>query len=267
MTVLFQQDYAPQSDDMPMSHARIAHAGNWLDDGSTFGSATNPDSRVVSAKNTLTYERWQPSSMPGWWEYSHSGAAECDNCCIAAHTMGSNGNSLRVQYYNGSAWIDLIANTPIEDDSPIMVFFQPQTRSRWRIYVSGGTVPEIRVVKFGKALQLGRPIYGGHTPLPLARQTMLRSNYSETGEYLGRTVQRTYQSSSFSWRHLSSYWVRANWPTLQRAIEAEPFFIAWRPVKFGDVGFCQVDEVPVATNMGIADLMEASMTVRARGYD
>ena len=61
--------------------------------------------------------------------------------------------------------------------------------------------------------------------------------------------------------------MRANWPSFQKASEAEPFWIAWRPATFGDVGFAQLDEVPIPSNMGIRDLMQVSMSVRARGYD
>jgi len=112
-----------------------------------------------------------------------------------------------------------------------------------------------------------RPIYGGHAPIKFARQTILRSNYSETGEYLGRTKQRTYLSTSFAWNNLTAAWIRSNWEDLQKGIEAEPFWIAWRPTTFGDVGFCQVDEVPIPQNIGVRDLMSVSMNVRARGYD
>ena len=267
MTVFFELDYALPTGDLPLTHARILHSGNWFSGGTATAQNTASGFASLAPLNTLTYERWKPSANPSTWEYDHGSAVECDCCCVAAHTMGDNEAKFQVQYYDGSGWMPLIFPTLVPDNSPVMAFFEPVTAQRWRIRVSEGTEPEIGVVKFGKALQMERPLYGGHTPIPLARQTILRSNYSETGEYLGRTKQRTYQATSYSWQHLTSDWTRDNWPDLQRAIEAEPFFIAWRPSAFGDVGFCQVDEVPVPSNMGIKDLMEVSMSVRARGYD
>lgn len=267
MTVIFESGYSLPSGDQPLTHARIAHTLNWLSGGTVSASSTATDYFADAPTNTLTYERWKPSSLAATWEYDHGSAAQCDYCCIAAHTMGTNGNTLEVQYHNGSSWVDLIAATSLSSDAPIMVIFEPETRQRWRIRISNGTAPEIGVVKFGSAMQLERPIYGGHSPAPMARQTILRSNYSETGEYLGRAKQRTYLTTQYDWQHLTSSWVRFNWPSFQLAIEAEPFWLAWRPQTFGDVVFAQVDQVPVPQNMGIRDLLSVTLDVRARGYE
>jgi len=273
MTVIYESGYTLPSGDYPLTHARIAHANNWLSGGTATASSTASGYFADAPTNTLTYERWKPTSATATWEYDHGSAAECDYCCIAAHTMGTNGNSLTVQYYDGAAWQDLCASTAITTDEPIMVIFEPETRQRWRISISSGTAPEIGVIKFGSAMQMERPLYGGHAPIPMARQTILRSNYSETGEYLGRVKQRSYLTTEYSWEYLTSSWVRSNWPSFQLATEAEPFWIAWRPSNTGntdnqnDVAYAQLDEVPIPAYTGVKNYMEVSMSVRARGYE
>ena len=249
------------------THARIAHSINWLSGGTATASSTASAFFADAPLNSLTYERWEPNALAATWEYDHGSTAECDYCCIAAHTMGTNGNSLQVQYWDGSAWADLSSVEAIPDDSPIMVIFEAQTRQRWRVSITGGTAPEIGVIKFGKALQMQRAIYGGHAPIDLARQTVLRSNFSETGEFLGRSKQRGYLATSFAWRNLTAGWIRTNWPDMQRAVESEPFFIAWRPATYGAVGYCQTDEVPIPSNSGQSDFMSVRLSVRGRGYD
>jgi hypothetical protein len=251
----------------PFTHARIAHSLNWLAGGVAVASTTDAAFFADAPMNSLTYERWKPTALPATWEYDHTSSQTCDYCCIAAHTMGTNGNSLQVQYWDGATWVNVTSITAITDDSPVFVMFAPTTAERWRISITSGTVPEVGVVKFGRALQMQRPLYGGHAPVTYARQTVLRSNYSETGEFLGRTKLRSLLSTTYSWQHLNAAWVRANWGTLQRAIETEPFWIAWRPSTFGEVAYCQVDAIPIPSNMGIKDYMAVDMTVRARGYD
>jgi len=164
------------------------------------------------------------------------------------------------------SWANLEVVNPT-DNSPIMLTHAEITSSRWRIRVRRGVLPRISVYRVGAALQMARPIYGGHTPMVLGRQTLLRSNYSETGEFLGRTKQRTYQATTFDWEHLTAAWIRTNWVPLQKAVETEPFFIAWRPLSFNEAGYAQVDEVPAPSNMGIRDLMSVSLSVRGLGYD
>ena len=267
MTVIFESGYSLPNGDEPLTHARIAHSNNWLTGGTVSASSTDSDYFEDAPDTSLTYEKWKPSSLAATWEYDHGTDAECDYCCIAAHTMGANGNSLQVQYNNGSGWWNLITTTAITTDAPIMVIFAPQTRQQWRIRITNGTAPEIGVVKFGKALQMQRALFGGHAPINTARQTILRSNKSETGEYLGRTKQRTMGATAYEWSHLKTAWVRNNWPDLQTGIEAEPFWIAWRPGDNGDVAFAQVDQVPIPQNMGVQDFMAVSVQIRSRGYD
>lgn len=267
MTVIFQDGYSLPGGDEPLTHARILHSNNWLTGGTITASSTDSDYFEEGPDNSLTYEKWKPNSLAATWEYDHGTAAECDCCCIAAHTIGTNGNTLRVQYYDGAAWQNLIAGTIITTDAPIMVLFEPETRQQWRIRVANETAPTIGVVKFGKALQMQRALFGGHSPVNTARQVVLNTNKSETGEYLGRTVKRTMASTTYEWSHLTTQWVRDNWRDFQRAIEDEPFFIAWRPGDNNDVAYAQVDSVPVPQNMGVVDLMSVSMQIRARGYD
>ena len=267
MTVILESGYSLPSGDYPLTHARIGHTLNWLDGGTANPSSTATGFFADAPLNTLTYERWKPSAATAQWEYNHGSAAECDYAAIAAHTMGTNGNSVQAQYYDGAAWQDLSPVTSVPSDEPIMFIFEPETRQRWRISITGGTAPEIGVIKFGRAMQMERPLYGGHAPVPMARDTILRSNYSETGEFLGRTKQRTYLQTQYAWEHLTSTWVRANWPNFQLATEAQPFFIAWRPTTFGDVAYAQLDQVPVPSNMGLKNYMSVSMNIRARAYD
>ena len=263
MGVIFETGYELPVIDQPLTHASIAHANNWLS-GTADASSTEDGYFADAPRNSLTYEKWKPASSSSTWALTASGT--CDYCCIGAHTLGTNGCSVRVEKWTGSGWTGLTATTPITDDMPIMFIFTPETATKWRISISSGR-PEIGVVRFGRALQMPQALYGGHTPIDLARQTVIRSNMSETGEFLGRTRQRLYKESSFAWSHLRASWVRTNWPSLQKAVEKEPFFIAWRPLAFSEVAFGQTGAVPIPANMGVKDYMAVELSMKARGYD
>lgn len=267
MGVIFESGYSLPGGDEPLTHARIAHSSNWISGGTITASSTATDYFADGPDNSLTYEKWQPSSVTATWENNFGSSQDYDYCVIAAHDMGTQGNTLEVQTYASGSYTDLITATAITDDMPIFVIFSEQTDTRARIRITNGSAPTIGFIKFGKAFQMERPLYGGHAPLDLARQTELRSNYSETGEFLGRTKQRTYGSTSFAWSNLTAAWIRSNWKRFQKAIETEPFVIAWRPETFSEVGFCQTDQVPIPQNQGVRDLMSVEMNVRSRGYD
>jgi len=254
--------------DLPATHARIAHYLNWFSVGTIAASTTETGYFVDAPNNTLTYERWKPAALPATWEINFGAGQTADYCCIAAHTMGTNGNTLEVEYFDGAGvWSDLITATAITDNSDIFVIFPKQAHGYWRIRISNGTAPEIGVIKFGQALQMERPIFGGHSPIIYSRQTVMKMNESETGEYLGRSKFRTYLQSTFEWQNLSSDWIRDNWGDLQRAVETEPFFIAWRPETYSEAAFGRAMENPTPTNIGRRDLMSVALNMRARGYD
>lgn len=267
MPVILQSGYSLPGGAQPLKHARIAHARNWLAGGTALASTTDAAFFANGPLNSLTYEKWKPTALPATWEYNHGSSQSCDYCVIGAHNMGTKGNTVTVERWTGSAWAAMSPATAVTSDMPMLFIFTPTAAQRWRINISGGSVPEIGIVKFGTALQMERPLYGGHSPIELARAPEMRATLSESGEFLGRSRKRAQHVGSFSWEHLTSAWVRANWPAFQKAIETEPFFIAWRPADFGDVALCQTDETPVPQNMGVRDLMQVDLSVKALAYD
>ena len=265
MTVIFQTGYTLPVGDKSLKCARIAHSRNWLAGGAAAASTTDAAYTVNGPLNSMTYERWRPTAVPATWEYNHGSAASADYAAMAAHTLA--GCTIRFERWTGSAWAALTPDTLLADNSPVLAIFQPVTAQVWRLNVLSGPVGSVGVVRFGAALQMEQPFFAGHTPIDFGRQTVLRTNQSETGQYLGRTKQRTVLTTSYSWQHLSEAWVSANWKTLQLAVEVEPFWIAWRPAESGAVGYCQTDAVPAPQYMGIRTLMSAEMSVRGLAYD
>ena len=268
MTLILQTGYTLPSGDQPLTHARIAHSRNWGSGGTAVASSTATGFFANAPLNTLTYEKWKPAGATGTWEYNHGSTLSCNYCCIGGHTLGTSGSTISLEYWNGSIWVSFLSPIAITDNSDIFAIFAPGSSQRWRVNISAGTsAPEIAVIKFGTALQMERPIYGGHTPIMLARQTVMKMNESETGEYLGMSKWRTYLQSSFTWQNLTAAWVRSNWQTMQRAVETEPFFIAWRPASFGEVAYGRAMGVPIPTNSGTRDLMSVELQMRALSYD
>lgn len=266
MGVIFETGYTLPSGDKPLTHARIAHANTWYS-GTPAASGTASGFFADAPDNSLTFEKWKPDALPATWELDLGSAQDVDYCAIAAHTMGTNGNTLEVQYYDGAAWQDMTPATAIADNMPVFCIFATENAQRFRIRVSNGTAPTIGVVRFGEAMQMDAPLLGGHSPLDYSRMTESRSAYSMSGEFVGRSIQRQWLDTSFNWTHLSKTWIEANWKSFQKGAETDPFFIAWRPQDFSEVGYCQTDRVPAPQFMGVKAYMQASINVTARGYD
>ncbi len=104
MTVIYPASYTKPAADEPLTHSRIAHSQNWLSGGTASVSTTATGYYADAPNNTLTYELWKPSALPAVWSYVHTTSAEVDYMCIAAHTLGSTGCNIAVDYSanNGS---------------------------------------------------------------------------------------------------------------------------------------------------------------------
>lgn len=105
MSVIFQSAYSLPAGDQPLTHARIAHSLNWLSGGTATASSTATGYFANAPLNTLTYEKWKPTSATGTWEYDHGSAVECDYCCIGGHTLGASGSTIQIEYWDGAAWV------------------------------------------------------------------------------------------------------------------------------------------------------------------
>lgn len=266
MAVLFQDGYTLPSGDQPLKHARIAHARNWYA-GTPSASSTATGYFAAAPDNSDTYEKWKPTSLPATWEIDLGSARDVDYCCIGAHNMGTNGNTLEVQYWNGSAWADLIAATAVTDNSAIFCIFSTENAQVFRIRVTNGTAPEIGVIRFGEALQMPQALFAGHTPAPFGRVADIRAPRSVSGEFIGRYITRRFLQTEYQWTHLTNTWVRTYWGDFQRAVETDPIFIAWRPGSYGDCIYGTIDQPPAPSNMGVKDFMQVGFGITARSND
>lgn len=247
--------------------AHISHQGLWRTGGTVTASSTATGYDADNADTLYTYERWSPASLPATWEYDFGTSRNFDCVVIGAHTMGTNGNTLQIQRYDSGAWTNIATQTNITSDAPIMAFFTLATDTRFRIRITNGTPPTIGIIKASRFLKMERPMYGGHSPLDLSRRPILQQNNSGTGEWLGRSRIGSMFATSFAWDYMTADWVRTNWPGFQEAIEIAPFFIAWRPSSFDEVGLCYCNEAPIPSNMGVKDYMSVSMNVEAYRHE
>lgn len=268
MAVVIQAAFSPAR---PLTHARIAHA-TITRTGTLSASGEQAGFEADAALNSLTYEFWKPDALPATWRIDAGSAVSVDYIAIAAHTLATEGASVKPQWSdNDSAWNDITgisAHAPA-DDGPILFLFAAESHRYWRIQVTGTTIPSVGVVFIGAALAMPRPIYGGHSPLDLSRTTVIRPQTSERGQFLGRSIVRSGFHADFSWRHLTPDFYRSEFePFVEDALESA-FFLAWRPSTYVEgvgYGWTQQDITP--SNMGIGQgLMQVSMGVDFLGVN
>ena len=248
----------------PLTHTQIGFH-TVTRDGTLSASTETAGHPAYAAGLPNTYESWIPTTVPAWIKVDAGTAIECDYFGIAAHNIGSTGASITCQYsLDNVIWEDITVAS-FTTDTPIIISFAPVTARYWRIYITG-VAPTIGVWYVGKGLQMQRPIYGGHSPVTMSRNTVVRSNRSEGGQFLGRYIVRSGVSTQYAYKNLTADWVRGCFDKFILSAREYPYFIAWRPLDYPrEVAYGWTTKDISPSNIGIRDLMQVSFDIQGIG--
>lgn len=246
----------------PLTHARIL----WdAITGAISGDGVNAD----LAGNDYTNQRWEPGALPAAWTLETAANDDVDTLFIAAHNLGSTGTTVTVETSSttGGSFTTRATVVPT-DNSTIAVMFNTgagaaHTIRRVRLTLSGASSEvQIGIIRWGVALQMEQPVFGGIQPIGLSRMVESRASQSETGQWLGRTVQRQALSTEMPWDHLTSAWYRANFHPFALSLPQSPFGLIQNPLRMPEsVAWCWTNAAPMPNNMGILDLMSVALPI------
>lgn len=258
----------------PLTHARIGYQ-TWTRDlavTSVTVSSETADGPGDAPLRPDTYEYWEASSLPATWTVDLGAARDVDYVGIAGHTIGTQGASVLVEYSTDNAtWLPFSAETAPGTDAPIL-FLDDTTFARyWRVTIDGqnspGDPPRVGVIYIGEVLAMQRMIYGGHTPITLGRDTVLKNAMSRGGQFLGQNIRRMGVATDVAFRHLEAAWYRANFDPFVKAARQYPYFFAWRPATYPqEVGYVWTPQNIEPSNMGVRGFMEVRWSMRGIGY-
>lgn len=244
----------------PLTHARIL----W---SPISGTITAAGTDGALAANDFTFQRWETGALPSNWTLVAAANVSVDTVFIAAHNLGTVGATVAVQTAStlGGAFTTRATIVPT-DDSAIAVMINnagtPYSVRELRIRVTGSTAARIGIIRAGVALQMAQPVFGGVNPVGLNRLVETRHAMSETGQWLGRTVQRQALRTTMDWSHLGSAWYRASFQPFALTLPQKPFGLIQNPLRMPEsVAWAWTDESPAPSNMGIRDLMAVSLNI------
>lgn len=246
---------------MPLTHARILYAPI---SGTITADGTDKD----LAANDYTNQRWACGTLPAAWKIVTAANADVDTLFIAAHNLGSTSSTVVVETAAtvGGAFTTRATVVPT-DNSTIAVMFNnagaAYTVREVRITVSGSSgAVAIGIIRFGVALQMQQPVFGGISPVTLNRAVETRHSLSETGQWLGRTIQRQALRTKMPWTHLTAAWYRSTFEPFAKTIPQSPFGLIQNPLRMPEsVAWCWTDDSPKPDNMGLRDFMQVDLDI------
>ena len=234
MPVILSPSIVQNGAAVPLSHARIGWRTLTRDATLTFTGGAAEGFPADAVQRATTWERWKPASLPASLTFDAGSGVTADYLGIAAHTLGSSANTVTLEYSaDAVTWAEVETLNPGSDE-PVMLLFGDIAARYWRLTVSGASVPVIGVVYIGEVLAMERRIYGGHKPVTLSRETEVRPNRSEKGQFLGRYIKRQGYATGYEWDNLTPDWYRVEFDPFVAAARTYPFFISWYPLKYAN---------------------------------
>lgn len=220
---------------------------------------------VENALDYLTWDFWKPttapSTTPATITVTLDEAAPVDYVLLAAHTLGSTGNSVTISYWDGAAWVVIDEASP-GSDKVLVFLFNEAFSNKYQLKIQGGSIPSVGVFMLGKALAVERKLYKGHIPITLSKRTVRLPNKSEGGQWLGTSIRREGAGTTITFSNLSSDWVRAKLEPFIEAARTYPFGWVWRPEDFpAEVAYCTTTDDIRPLNSGPRDKMSVSFSV------
>lgn len=233
--------------------------------GTLVASTEATDGAGSNATNGKTNDFWTPTALPATLETTLSAAEECDCAAIVGHTLGTDGATLEVDYHDGATWQTLSTTSPTTDET-IFIIFGAQTRTRWRIRITGSTIPSIAVALIGKRLSLPGGVTLSYTPIYKAKDVELLSGVSRKGHFIGNRVQRRGASTTISLAPIDRSWIESNLDPFNNYFDdGGAFVFASAPSVFTkDAAYCWRGNSTLRPSHSVSgDLEDISMQVNA----
>lgn len=160
---------------------------NLLAEG-TITSGTLPAAAPrANAVTESTFDYWQPASVPETLRTTLGASAAADGAFFAAHTLGSAGATLTVQYFDGSTWQTQATYAPTSDD-PFGFIWPSRSATGWGIQISG-SVAQLGVAFVGPRLVIPGGVLPDYVPIWAATEVQRQAGISRRGQFFGQRIE------------------------------------------------------------------------------
>jgi hypothetical protein len=196
-------------------------------------STTDGDNVAANLFNSFTFDAWKPDAGGSQFvQVDFVSPVTVEYFAFYNTDAADNNATLKLQYDAGG-YVDAASYTPT-DNSPQILTFAPVTSTSFRIVVDCATPCAISVASFGELLRIPFGLEISFLSPHNAQQYKSISNTSETGNFIGRSVQKQSTPFSISSRLLEYDWFVANWRPFIRSAERRPFFFKWSDTTYTD---------------------------------
>lgn len=162
---------------------------NLLAEGTVASAGLPTATPRLNAYSGDTDTFWQPATVPETLRATFGGAQPADGAFFAAHTLGTAGATLTVQYFDGAIWQTQASYAP-PDNLPFGFIWPARSATGWGIQISGA-VAQIGVSWIGPRLVIPGGVKPDYEPIWAAAEIVKAAGTTRRGHFQGQAIERT----------------------------------------------------------------------------
>ena len=215
----------------PLTHGRVCYQRA---PGTAAASTAASGFPAANAGTLRTDSGWRPTALPATWVLTLEATGPVSYIGIAKHDLASLGAVFSVDYNLGAGFVAYpgLSGITASNDKPLLFLVSPRNVTAIRLTVtSADAMPTIAVISAGVAMEMPRPFVWTGQPITEGEQVAFEDTRSQTGNWLGRSIQSTGLQFSLTMNNASETWRQGAWQDFKAWANGEgaAFFIAARP--------------------------------------
>lgn len=169
-----------------------------------------------------------------------------DYLAVAGHNFGTLGCTCSIEITSDTSspftgWSEIIAETVITDDEPLIFQFVPQVVNTIRLRIQssvGGREAAVMYVGSTLTMERGVRVDVPHVPFHLGHRIKTVNGLSENSNFIGRIPRSIMIESKAQFSHITNDFYRTSVDPFIAAARETPFFFAWAPDDYpNDTGY------------------------------
>lgn len=238
---------------------------NLLAEGTVTDAALPAAAPRANAVTESTFDFWESDNDPDTLRVSLASAQEAAVAMIAAHSLGSQGATLEVQYYDGADWQTIHSVTPT-DDQPFCIIWDAISADGWGLRITGA-LAQIGMAWIGPRLVIPGGVLPDYSPVWAGRRVTKYPGTSRRGQWFGQRIERVGGSVAPEFMPIPYTFAESNMAEFRDHYnEGRAFVWASAPSVFpDDVAYCWApDEAVFApTVLAGGELVNLALTMEA----
>jgi hypothetical protein len=211
---------------------------NKVPEGTLTATTTATGTSVANLQNRGTYNFWKPTALPATVSLDNGSVKTFDCMAIVAHSLGSSGSTINLEYNDGG-WVSVTGDITPTDDSTIFVLFDSTDAEDWRLRISGSTIPFMGILMLGEVFTIPGGVRAPYTPIWQAETFQLMTSESLGGHFIENRVVSQGAATQIDLVAVERSFSESNLQPFRRYYnEGGPFIWAANPQEFTqDVGY------------------------------